>query len=140
MNTGRWPEPPPVTMATLPAVGAAARTIPRGPTRLSSEPCAATMPSSISSTNRSGSLRIFCTSSPSLRDPPTGLQALDRRRERGQAVLRVGEEHPRLRVRVELVVDAGVALAHRALDHDDRLRVVDIEDRHARHRRAGPAR
>ena len=37
------------------------------------------------------------------------LQRLDRRGQRRQAVLRVGEQHPGLLVRVQLVVDAGVA-------------------------------
>ena len=65
------------------------------------------------------------------------LQRLDRRGQGRQAVLRIGEQHAGLRVRVELVVDAGVALAHRALDDDDRLGLVDVEDGHPRHRRAG---
>ena len=68
------------------------------------------------------------------------LERLDRRGQCGQPVLRVGEQHPGLGVGVELVVDAGVAASHRALDDDDRLGVVDVEDRHPRHRRAGPAR
>src|SRR6185503_14997604 len=112
MNTGRCPEPPPVTMATLSGTGEAARTMPRAPTRRSSDGCAARMPSSISSTNRSGSLRIFCTTG-------TPLQGLDCGHQGGQPLLRVGEEHAGLRVRVELVVDAGIALAHRPLDHHD---------------------
>ena len=45
--------------------------------------------------------------------------------------LRVGEEHARLGVGVQLVVDARVARPHRALHDDDRARVVDVEDRHA---------
>ena len=40
----------------------------------------------------------------------------------------IGEEHAGLGVGVEAVVDAGVAAAHRALDDDDGLGVVDIED------------
>src|SRR5690349_24775809 len=60
MNTGRCPEPPPVAMATLPGTGASARTTARGEGRRSWPGCAARMPSSISSTNGSGSLRIFC--------------------------------------------------------------------------------
>ena len=36
----------------------------------------------------------------------------------------------RLRVEVELVVDAGEAGAHAALEDDDVLRPVDVEDRH----------
>src|SRR5713101_7779294 len=45
--------------------------------------------------------------------------------------LRVAEQHPGLRVEVELVVDAGEAGLHRALDDNDVLRLVDVEDRHA---------
>src|SRR5215212_4766741 len=132
-KTGRWPDPPPLTTATLSGLGDAARTIPREPTRRSSVPWAATMPSSISSTKRSGSLRIFCTRADLL-------QRLDGGDERGETLFRVGEEHPGLVVRVELVVDAGVALAHRSLDDDDRFRVVDVEDRHPRDGRPGSAR
>jgi len=40
--------------------------------------------------------------------------------------LRVAEEHPRLRVEVQLVVDAGEPGAHGALDHHDVLRVVPL--------------
>jgi hypothetical protein len=60
MNTGRWPDPPPVAIATLPATGASARMMARGDGRRSWDGCAAMIPSSISSTNGSGSLRIFC--------------------------------------------------------------------------------
>src|SRR3990172_8654256 len=67
--------------------------------------------------------------------PGPGLQRLDGRLERLQAGLRIREEHPGLRVVVELVVDAGVAGGHRALDDDDRPGVVDVEDRHSPHRR-----
>ena len=49
--------------------------------------------------------------------------------------LRVAEQHRRLRVVVELVFDAREAGVHRALDHDHRLAVVDLEDRHAVDRR-----
>src|SRR5919197_4470439 len=63
MNTGRWPEPPPVAMPTLSATGASARTMARGDGRRSWSGCAARMPSSISSTNGSGSFRIFCIGS-----------------------------------------------------------------------------
>ena len=70
---------------------------------------------------------------------PIALERLDRRGQGREALLRVGEQHPGLLVRVQLVVDAGVAAAHRALDDDDRLGLVDVEDRHARDRasRAG---
>ena len=63
-----------------------------------------------------------------------GLQALHRRDQVREALLGVREQHPRLGVRVELVVDARVAAAHRALHHDDVLGVIHVQDRHARHR------
>src|SRR5450759_3628168 len=52
----------------------------------------------------------------------SGSERLDGRHQLAQAVLRIGEEHARLGVAVELVVDAGVAAAHGPLDDDDRLR------------------
>src|SRR5712691_11007010 len=51
--------------------------------------------------------------------------------ELGEAVLGVPEEHHTLLVVIEVVVDAGEARAHAALQHDDRLGAVDLEDRHA---------
>src|SRR3712207_7681730 len=45
-------------------------------------------------------------------------------------VLGVPEQHLGLGVVVELVVDTGETWVHRALEHDDRLRLVDVEDRH----------
>src|SRR5512141_851441 len=72
MNTGRWPDPPPVAIATLPGTGASARTIAR-PAGIRSWPgCAATIPSSISSTNWAGSLRIFCIGLPRCDSRPAG--------------------------------------------------------------------
>ena len=62
---------------------------------------------------------------------PASLQRLDRRDEVLEAGLGVGEEHARLGVRVERVVDARVAAAHGALDDDDALGLVDVEDGHA---------
>src|SRR6185503_16694646 len=56
--------------------------------------------------------------------------------------LRVTEQHPRLGIEIQLVVDAGEARLHRALDDDDVLRLVHVEDRHAvdRARRVLPGR
>src|SRR3954454_6703397 len=54
-----------------------------------------------------------------------------------QPGLGVREEHPGADVPVELVLDAGVAVAHRALDHDDAAGPVDVEDRHAVDARTG---
>src|SRR4051812_8510890 len=59
------------------------------------------------------------------------LELFDRRDQLGQALFRVSEEHARLGIGVQLVVDARVARPHRALHDDDRARVIDIEDRHA---------
>src|SRR6202008_1408759 len=50
------------------------------------------------------------------------------RDDAADSLLRVPEEHARLRVEVEVVVDAGEARLHRALDDDDVLRLVDVED------------
>src|SRR5438093_12924198 len=51
--------------------------------------------------------------------------------ELGEALLGVAEEHHTLLVVIEVVVDPGEARAHAALEHDDRLGAVDLEDRHA---------
>src|SRR5256714_3569088 len=67
-------------------------------------------------------------------------KGLHRRRERRESLLDVGEVHAGARVGVELVVDPGVPVAHRALDHDDAAGVVDVEDGHAGDRVAGAAR
>src|SRR5213594_2507037 len=48
----------------------------------------------------------------------------------GDRFLRVAEQHPGLRVEVELIVDAGEAGLHRAFDDDDVLSLVDVQDRH----------
>ena len=60
-----------------------------------------------------------------------GHQGLDRGHDLGQAGFGVGEEHAGLRVGVQLVVDPGVAVAHRPLDHDHALGLVNVQDRHA---------
>src|SRR5215204_2294285 len=64
------------------------------------------------------------------------LQPLDRGDERGQPFLRIREEHAGLLIGVQLVVDAGVAATHRALDDDDRLGLVHVQDGHPGDRRA----
>src|SRR5271166_635622 len=46
-------------------------------------------------------------------------------------LLGVAEQHHRVVAEEELVLNAGVARAHAALDEEDRLRLVDVEDRHA---------
>src|SRR5918999_1933200 len=95
-------------------------------------------------TTKSVAMMTSGTWSSSTPVPPSpgrrSLERLDRRDEVGQALLRVGEEHPGLRVRVQLVVDARVAAAHRALDDHDRPGLVDVEDRHPGHGGARPAR
>src|SRR5512137_1694871 len=60
-NTGRWPDPPPVTIATLPFTGASARISARllPGTRFRWPGCALRMPAIVSSTNARGSLMIF---------------------------------------------------------------------------------
>src|SRR5512132_1086239 len=95
MNTGRWPEPPPVAIPTLPATGASARTMARGDGRRSWSPWAARMPSSISSTNGSGSLRIFCTAAALPAGPARpGERTLRREAERLDDLLFLGDAGP----------------------------------------------
>src|SRR5207245_10250129 len=48
--------------------------------------------------------------------------------ELGEAVLGVAEEHHTLLVVVEVVVHPGEARAQAALEHDDRLGAVDLQD------------
>src|SRR5882757_8281282 len=52
------------------------------------------------------------------------------RRELGDRGLGVAEQHHGLRVDEEWVFDPGEPWGHRALEHDGRLRLVDVEDRH----------
>src|SRR2546430_3952485 len=59
--------------------------------------------------------------------------------EGGESLFGVGEVHAGVGVGVELVVDAGVAVAHGALDDDDVVGVVDVEDGHAGDGVAGAA-
>ncbi len=47
-----------------------------------------------------------------------------------QRLLGVAEQHLRLGVVIELVVDTRVAGAHRALEHDHVVCLIDLEDRH----------
>src|SRR5688572_10217436 len=62
----------------------------------------------------------------------TGLlvAGLQRCQELVHALLGVAEQHHRLRVVVELVLDAREARIHAPLEDDDRLPAVDLEDRH----------
>src|SRR5207244_3641993 len=53
------------------------------------------------------------------------------------SVFRMAEKHRGLWVEVKVVVDAREARLHRALDDDDVLGLVDVEDRHAVDGRAG---
>src|SRR6185436_2442811 len=65
---------------------------------------------------------------PSRRLRRLGLQLLD---QLGEHALGIAEEHHRLGIVVELVVDPGEAGLEAALDDDDVARLVDVEDRHA---------
>jgi tetrahydrodipicolinate N-succinyltransferase len=57
-----------------------------------------------------------------------------------ECLLGVSEVHAGLGIGVQLVVDAGVAVAHGTRDDDDGLGVIHIEDGHARDWRATLAR
>src|SRR5262249_42385177 len=92
-------------------------------------PAARSTPSGKHSYGATPRCSTLSAGSPDLSD-----QRLDRGHQFREALLRVGEIHAGLRIAVELVVDARVPGRHRALDHDDALRVVDVEDRHAGHR------
>src|SRR4051812_26855625 len=56
---------------------------------------------------------------------------LQLRHDAADGLLRIAEQHSGLWVEVQIVVDAREAGLHRALDDDDVLRLVDVEDRHA---------
>src|SRR5208283_1539938 len=58
----------------------------------------------------------------------SGDERLDGRGQLGHRLLGVGEVHAGLGVVVQLVVQAGVAVPHRALDHDDGLGLVHVQD------------
>ena len=63
---GSWPEPPPETIATLPATGASARAIQCGSVWTTRRPaCARAMPASSSLTTSSGRLMSFFIALPS---------------------------------------------------------------------------
>src|SRR3954447_6669492 len=62
--------------------------------------------------------------------------SLDGAHQGAQRVLRVAEEHRRLRVIEQCVVDPCEARSHRPLQEDDLLGVVGVDDRHAVDRRA----
>src|SRR5438045_2379078 len=53
------------------------------------------------------------------------------RNELGDADLRVAEQHHAFLVVVQLVVDAGEARPHAALEDDDGFRAIHFENRHA---------
>ena len=57
-----------------------------------------------------------------------------------ECLLGVSEVQAGLGIGVQLVVDAGIAVAHGTFDDDDGLGVIHIEDGHARDRRATLAR
>src|SRR6266568_9144043 len=59
------------------------------------------------------------------------LGGLDRGHQLGQGILRVAEEHHRLRPEHEVVLYAGKARPHRPLHEDDVLGLVGVQDRHA---------
>src|SRR5271165_1869937 len=61
----------------------------------------------------------------------SGDEGLDGRGQLGHRLLGVGEVHAGLGIEVQLVFQAGVAVPHRALDHDDGLGLVHVQDRHA---------
>src|SRR5215470_11937729 len=50
-------------------------------------------------------------------------------------LLGVAEQHHRVVAEEQLVLDAGIARAHAALDEEHGLRLLDVEDRHAEDRR-----
>ena len=61
MKAGLWPEPPPVTMPTLPGTGAIAARSTRGSSvAATTSGCARTKPRSMSSTTSAGSSMIRC--------------------------------------------------------------------------------
>src|SRR5437868_3206150 len=62
---------------------------------------------------------------------PTSKQRLHLPNHLRQALLGVAEEHHALLVVVEVVIDAGEAGAHAALEDDDRTGALHVQDRHA---------
>src|SRR6185295_11672213 len=59
------------------------------------------------------------------------LEVLDRRHQAGQGSLGVSEEHRRLGIVEQLVLDAGESRVHAALEHDDAVGLVHVQDRHS---------
>src|SRR5262245_15415557 len=55
--------------------------------------------------------------------------------DRVDDLLAVAEQHHGVVREVALVLDTGLAGAHAAFDEEDRLRLLDVEDRHAEDRR-----
>src|SRR3954453_15023296 len=66
--------------------------------------------------------------------PPT-LPVSERLEDLVDDLLGVAEQHHGVVAEEQLVLHAGVARAHAALDEQHRLRPVDVEDRHAEDRR-----
>src|SRR6185437_1419185 len=64
-------------------------------------------------------------------------EALDGRGELLDRVLRVAEQHHGLGVEEERILDTREPGAHAPLEHDDGLRVVHVQDRHAVDRAPG---
>src|SRR5215210_145138 len=60
----------------------------------------------------------------------SGIEALHVTDQLRDRVLGVAEEHDRLRVEEERILDPGEAGLHAPLEHDDALRGVDVQDRH----------
>src|SRR6185503_8102879 len=59
------------------------------------------------------------------------LDVLDRRHQAGQGSLGVSEEHRSLGVVEQLVLDPGEPRVHAALEHDDAVGLVHVQDGHA---------
>src|SRR5256885_16182581 len=132
--------PPPNAWRSPAAAGAAVRVRP-WPASPSSTGCRRTGPSRSSdgTTTRGPWRRPGSSATSGASGRRSADQNLDGRRQFGEPLLGVGEVHGRTPVGVQLVVDPGVAVAHGALDDDDTLRGVHIEDRHAGHGVAGAA-
>src|SRR5712691_2125234 len=62
--------------------------------------------------------------------PPGPLEVLDLRHQAGQGSLGVSEEHRRLGIVEQLVLDAREPGVHAPLEHDDVVRLVHVQDRH----------
>src|SRR3990172_9081762 len=104
--------------------------------------CAASTVSSVKTVNSTAATRTWETGS--LVEARTAscswgmnvitLQLLDLGNHLRQALFGVAEEHGRLRVVEQLVLDPGESGGHGPLQHDDALRIVRVDDRHAEDR------